>query len=253
MAYQTIPPSSGGSCASDPWGDAAASFVAGKVSTLANIVFRSPCELVVATAGAAGGGSMTLERAAVSGTGADAAIDPTKNGGVIKFTTGTTGSSFRVVRNFNGVAAAGLRSDLIASIRLSKWAKVVRCLIGVVGAGTTMQMLKVTDEATANADVIVGVDGATSTTNWAIKVGAAAYVDSGVALPTVAFATIALIADGTNVSVWNVDTGVQIGANIAQVGAGAVAGHLAMLATDSGITSRSAWVDDVMFITEAAA
>jgi hypothetical protein len=190
----------------------------------------------------------------VSGSGADAAVDITKNGGVIKFTTGTTGGSFRVVRNMNGVAVAGLRSDFVSNIRTQKIAIVIRILMDAPTSTCDFEMIKITDEATANAEVLLRALGSTSTTNWALTVGSAATVElAGATLPTVAFETLALILDGTNVTLWNVDTGLQLGASQAQVTAGTVAGHLAMLATNSAAANKNVWIDDVVVITEPAA
>ena len=240
MAYQTIPPSGGGTCASDPWGDAAAAFVAEKVSTLVNVCFRSYCATAF---------TQEVELAAVTGAGATVTQDVAKNGGVYLFDSGTTGSSYQVMRNKGSTAAAGIKTDLVANLRTSKWAKVVRAKVGTVGAGAQMDIVKLSDELTG--DVILGVLGSTSTTNWLIRVTGQADVDTGVAFGAT-YMTVALIADGTDLKAWNVDTGVQMGASASQVNCIAAVGHIAMLCTNSAAASNTFSVDDIAVITEVA-
>lgn len=250
MAYRAIPPVDG-ACASDPWGDNAATLAAGLVPTLTNVCFRSSFAHGFSVSGAQGGSE--IERAAVSGVGANATIDITANGGVLLLDTGTTGNSFRIVRNVNGTAAAGLRADLVANARTAKYAVGIRVKVGTVGAGCTMNLVCIGDEATADGAAILAVKGATSLTNWVWLIGAAAAVDTGVALPTAAYASVMMVANGTTITAWNLDTGAQIGTGQAQSAVGAVAVHPFMNALNTAAASNTAQVDDWICITEPAA
>ena len=246
----------GGSCASDPWLDRVAAFVATKEPTLVSVPFRSTCAKLqnVGTTVSATDSAADVERSAASGT-SDCIVDPTKNGGCLKLSTGTTGGQFRYARNTNGIAAAGLTAELIANLRTSKYAVIVRAAFDTPTAGCQYDVARVGAEV-ANGGVILGVLGSASTVNWAITVGTAAAADTGVALPAAGvFVTVALIADGTNVKAWNVDTGTQIGlaGGYAQSTAVTNPGHWLIFVTNSAAANKNLFCDDVAVITEPAA
>jgi hypothetical protein len=237
-------------CATDPWGDFAAAFVAGKVPSLVNVAYREKFTSGMATAGGTDRG--TVERAAVSGTGADATLDTAYNGGVMKLSTGTTGNSYRIARNTNSTNAAGTKTDLVSNCRTQAWAIVVRVMMDAPTSGCEYDICKLTDETTG--DQIFGVKGSTSTANWAMKIGSAAWVDLGVALPTAGtWVTVGIIADGTNVRAWDLDAGTAIGAAQPQSTAITAAGHPAWLATNSAATNKNVRFDDAVVITPMAA
>lgn len=223
-----IPP-----CAEDAWGANAAAFVATKATTVTNVVFRSRCANAL---------TQELSAATVSGSGA-VAQNTSAVGGVISTTTGTTASSRAYFTN------AG-KLTYVPNLRTAKYAVVTRAKIISVNATCTLILGDATD--TSTSDNYFGVLGATSTANYVFIVGAVTQ-NTAVAIDN-SYHTIAMIADGTNVSLWNVDTGVQIGTNIAQSNAATVAGHFRFdMLNGTTTTAVAADIDDAMFITEQAA
>ena len=217
-----------------------AAFIAAKVPSLVNVCFRSKCTNF----------SNEIERGAVSGTGADAQILAGANGGVLDFTTGTTGGSFRIVRNRDGNAAAGTTANLVANNRTSKWAVGGRVWVKAANSGASIQLLRMTDEATAN-DVYLGVIGSTSSTHWTLTVGSLTVQDTGVAFLN-QFQNIARINDGTNISAWNVDAGTQIGSSMSVATVQATAAHPLVLCSGGAGFSCRVWMDDWMVVTDPA-
>lgn len=219
----------GGACASDPWGDMVAEFVAGKVATLTKTVFRSTC---------LNGFSQEVELAAASGTGTVVQVA----GVGFEWSSGATAGGNRIARNKDGEAAGGAAANFVANARTSPAAVIGRIRVIDVTADCILRILNLTAEG-ANEDSFFGVTGATSTVNWSIKVGAGAAVDTGVAFPTggaaAAWTNVAFISDGTNWRAWNVDTGVQIGADYLSVGGVNGAAHVAALAFN-GATNATA-------------
>ncbi len=236
--------SSTAACYTDAWMDAVGEFVAGKVPSLVNPIFRSKL---------ATGFNVEIERGALIGTGGSSNMDITRNGGVLKCDSGTTGNSFRIVRPTNATGAGGTGSTpgFVYNARTQKWAVVVRVLIGTIGAGATMPICCLGDEATA--EITLGIVGATSTTNWCISVTGQSVQNTGTALPTATFTTVALIGDGTNIKAWNVDTGVQIGTTIAQSLASTAAMHPFCHGSSSLTASNQFYMDDWAMLTEPAA
>lgn len=236
-AANSPPRASGGTVFyADPWAAKVAAFVQSKVPTLTNSVFRSPCM----------GFSVEVERAAASGTG-DVATLATENGGVWDVKSGATASSFRIVRNRDGAAAAGSQANLVSNIKTAKWAIGARVFIKTVLSTSTLDVLRMTDEATS--EVTFGMLGATSTSFWSIVVGSASAVSLGIA-PIAGWQTVVTIADGANVTAYDVDNG-QIGTPQSMSTAPTVVGHTLMFAANGTTASNTDfWVDDWAAWTE---
>jgi len=230
----------GGTCAEDVWGGAAASFVASKVSTLTNVVLRSRCATAF---------SLEMETGGVAGTGV-VTQDTTQTGGVYHLTTGATAASRIYVRNKGAGGAAGVKTDLVPNIRTAKWAVIVRFKIISVNATCLNILGDMTD--TLTSDVYWGVRGQTSQATYVLVVGATVQ-NTGVAIDN-SWHTFAMIGDGTNVSLWDVDTGAQVGTSMVQSDAPAVAGHFRCDVLNQGTASAVTQdADDIQVITEQAA
>lgn len=235
---------SSGSGSPDPWMTCMMSFVASQVPTLTNPVFRSRL-------GASFSQEVERETASSGGT---ATIDLTRSGGVMILGSGTTGGGVQIVRNLLAGGSAGQKAIFVPNIRTSRWAIPARVMVDSPAAGSSANILNMTDEATV--DTNTGINGAVSTTHWVQKIGTATAVDTGVALPTAAFGSFVEIADATNVTAWSVNTstcvGTQIGTPQAQSTTGAVQGHPDMYSSNTAGVNLNVYVDDWAVITEAA-
>jgi hypothetical protein len=231
----SIPAAGGGVCTEDAWLGAVTALVAAKAPTVVNVCLRSKCATLLAVELAAG---------TVNGTGSSITQDTTRNGGVIINDCGANANAFNIMKNAGGV-------PLVTNPKTAKWAVATRVLIGTVVATTTMDVCGLSDNTTY--DVSLGVNGPGSTANWAIFVTGQTTQNTGVALPTATFATVCLIADGTNLSAWNVDTGVQIGTSVSQANVGTANAVFKQLTTNTAGGSNKLFTDDIAVITEPAA
>lgn len=228
-----------GLCPEDVWGGGVCSFVQSKVPTLTNVVYRSRA----ATA-------FTQENERATAGSGSATQDTTRNGGVIRLATGITPGSRANFRNRDALAAAGVKVDYVSNIRTQKCALAVRYQI--IGINVTGLMLigDVTD--TATSDVYFGMRGATSTSELVIQVGAV-ILNTTVPIAAGVWKTGILILDGTNVKLWDFDTGALVG-SVPQVNAATTPGHFRSDVLNQGTgTNVEHLVDDAIFITEPAA
>lgn len=218
----------GGVCFADPWLDDGAAFVATLDATVVKTVFRSRCQ---------NGFSQEVELGTAVSTGTVVQVA----GVGFEFSSGVTAGGNRTCRNRDGEAAGGAAANLVANARTSKWAVLIRGRVIATTVDCILRMANMTGEA-ANEDSFIGVVGP-AVTNWSIKVGAGAAQDTGVAFPAggaaAAWTNLLLFCNGTNISAWNVDAGVQIGSNILSSGAVNAAAHVAALAYN-GATSAAA-------------
>lgn len=202
------PPVGGMEAQSLSWLSRVADFVAAKSATLTNIAFRSTCNAI--------GGEVGL--AAVSGTATSRMVRLSGSTNVaIRTSSGTTANSFQRMHNNNLpiVAGATIANTLVSNGRTSLYAVATQVIIQAVNNTCDLTCCNMADEATA--DAYLGVTGATSQTNFSLKIGAAAAIDTGVAIATVGTTPhdLIMIADGTNINAYidfattSVGTGLQ--------------------------------------------
>lgn len=167
-----------------------APFMAARDATLVKMAYWAPCSRLggeLAVGLPTSSGAVYL----VPGVGA--------KDWVTRVESGTTISSVRVVRTPNATAgSASAFQNLVANCRTTKYGLWIRCRPIAITATAGAPIANITDEATA--DSYVGFVGATSTTNFSSKIGAAAAQDTGVALGAPGtIHDIYWINDGTNI------------------------------------------------------
>jgi hypothetical protein len=182
---------SGQEAASLAWLATIAAFAAAKDPTLVNVAYRNNLS-----------DWSTMELGSVTGTTGRATLVQLPTGLVaLKLFSGTGATSFQQVRapRTRAVAAgASIVDNPIANARTTPFLMACRCIVDAVNVTANMPILNMTDEATA--DAYLGVVGATSQVNFSQKIGAAAAVDTGVAIGTLGTTEHDLImwSDGTN-------------------------------------------------------
>lgn len=163
---------------------------------------------------------LELELGGATGSGAVNQKTNLSNG-QLQVQSGATANSFRVVRAKGGVATPA--TTFVPNVRTTHFAVYTRVRVEATTATCTLQCCELADEATF--DCVLGVLGATSTTNFVLKVGAAAAIDTGKAFGS-SFHDLVLWNDGTNINAY-VDplTSSAAVAQVAASNAGAVGGH----------------------------
>lgn len=166
-------------------------------------------------------------------------------GGVIRVQSGATAGSSTTLRTIDGTAASPAQQ--VSNLRTSVYAIAVRAKKVAVNATCDLRILQMGDEATT--DVRVGIAGATSQTNYIIKVGAGGAVDTGV-IQSATYDDLVLTADGTNFRLYV--NGV-LASTQAQVGVGAVGGHFFAFCANGGTASNAGFdLDKLLIMTTAA-
>lgn len=196
MAYQTIPPSNSGSqdSVAAAWATNIAAFTATKDATINKVRWlASNADLSV------------YDRPAVGSSGAGYLVQPTGyTSYALRLASGTTISSSVTTRNRTQAVAAGasVYDNPIANGRTTHWMIAADVIIDAVTATCDLFPIAISDEATQT--VYLGVNGATSTTAFVIKIGSAAIQTTGVSFGTLGqtVSTVMLLCDGTNVSAY---------------------------------------------------
>jgi hypothetical protein len=234
MTYQTIPPSGGSQeAAAAAWAAKISAFVVTKDATLTKTSWLASCA------------SMNeFDRGAITNTGsAEMVAVPGKNFLKMRVASGTTANSFRVIRNRNYAATGGVGAfnNLCVNARTSHWALATRVIVQAVNATCSLYGLNMTDEATT--DDILGVLGATSQTNFTLKIGTAAAQDTGVAIGALGAVEHDLIAvcDGTTLSAYIDLATAAVASGASNTGPNA-AGHFSSLGAN-GATASNASMD----------
>jgi len=189
------PPGGGQEAQSLAWLATVGSFIAAKSATLTNIAFRSTCNTL--------GGEIGLT--AISGTATSRMVRSSGSLNVrVRSSSGATANSFQRMHNQNQPIAAGatIANTLVANCRTSLYAIATRVIINAVNNTCAITCCNMADEATA--DAYLGVTGATSQTNFCLTIGAAAAVDTSVAIGTLGVTEhdLIMIGDGTNISAY---------------------------------------------------
>lgn len=210
------------------WLQGVRDFIVAKDATLTKCVFRSDCSSLKAEA----------EWGTTTGSGsAYLVLDPTNSSFRFRFSSGTTANSFQALRNrtLANAGAASTADNLVANCRTSHYAVATRCVVNTVNATCTLAIANMTDAATA--DAYLGVVGATSQTNFSLKIGAAAAVDTGVAIGTLASSEhdLVMICDGTNIRAY-IDLNTTAVATTLSANAANAAGFLTSYALN-GVTT----------------
>lgn len=212
------------------WLATTADFIATKDATLVKIPFW--------TYGGLLGGA--VERGAVSGSGSAYQVRITGSNSLkLRTSSGATGNSFQAFRNrVRAIAAAASTfDDLVANCRTTRFAVAVKCIVRAVNNTCQLNLCNMTDEATA--DFSLGVQGATSQVNFSLKIGAAAAIDTGVAIGTLGTTehTLILVSDGTTGSAF-IDYAVAAVASGPSNTAANAAGHVTSNAFNGATTTN---------------
>lgn len=213
------------------WGGPVADFVLSLDPTLVRINWWSACDDFSA-----------LDRGTVVGTGANYLTRiGTTSALKVRLQTGTTINSSRSVRNrvFARSGAASVYDDLCTNVRTARWALAGKCIVNAVNATALSAILNMTDEATA--DCFLGTVGASGggQTNFSLKIGAAAAIDTGVPFGTLGTTEHLWVVwcDGTNVrAYYNLDT-TAVATGLSNTAANA-AGHFTSVPANAGTASN---------------
>jgi hypothetical protein len=216
------------------WISTVADFVAGKDALLTKVNWWSGCNSFDG-----------IDRAPATGTtGAAELVRITGSTNLkLRGSSGTGANSFRTIRNraYARAAAASVQDDLCANVRTSRWALASKVIINAVNATCSLYGINMTDEATA--DCYLGVAGATSQVNFALKVGSAGAQDTGVAIGTLGTTehTLIMVCDGTTVSAYIDLVSAAVASGASNTAANA-AGHFGSLASN-GATASNVSID----------
>jgi len=215
--------------ASLAWLTQMAAFVQAKDPTLTRVVFRSSCNTMA---------DFDLATAVNSATSGLVAI-PGSNFLKLRVSTGTSASSLQQVsqRNLAVPAAASTFTPIIANCRTSKFAVCTRTIINAINVTAQNICCNMTDQA--SADSYLGTVGATSQVNFCMKIGAAAAIDTGVAIGTLGTTEhdLIIIGDTTNINAY-IDLATTAVATGAQNTAANAAGHVNTYAVN-GVTATN--------------
>lgn len=192
-AFATV----GGSGAVAPWFTTVSAFIQGLQPTLLAATLATECQNL----------ALELEASTAAGSGT-CVVDTANPGGIIKSASGATGSSYRYVRNRSGAAA-----PVVSNTRTAKYACANRVKVVQVQATFAIDLCGFTDESTLGTTL--GCLQAVSAVNYVLKVGSHAGQNLGVAFSLGTWVTLAIIADGTNITAY---LGAADGSGLTQMG-----------------------------------
>lgn len=222
--------SSGQEATSLAWLATIAAFAAAKDATLVNVAYRNNLS-----------DWSTMEISTATGTTARAQLVALASGLLaLKVFSGAGASSFQQVSAPKTKAVSGGASVIdnpIANGRTTPFLMACRTIVDAVNVTDSSPILNATDQATA--DSFLGVVGATSQLNFSMKIGAAAAVDTGVAIGTLGTTEHDLVVwnDGTNYRGY-VDLNTTASATTLSVNAANAACHLTTYAFNQATASN---------------
>ena len=221
----------GGTCQDDAaltWLSTIADFVAARNASLTRVMFRSTCNTLNGEVEVGTPNTGVAGLARITGSN------------FLKFRTssGTAANSFAYLRA-RSIAVAGGASTfapLVANCRTTPFAVAMRGIVRAVNNTCQLIMANMTDESTA--DAFLGVVGATSQTNFSLKIGAGAAVDTGVAIGTLGVTEhdLIIISDGTTLSAYIDQAPVAVASGLSS-GAANAAGHPNSYAVNGATTT----------------